>query len=719
MTQAEEVLEVKHLYHSNVPDDQHSPHAAKDRPQEDQQQPPHDGAVPNPNHSEQQHHQHRHHLHQPQQHQEIVREELEKDVQSDGRPVADGEMVSTVDSEPFESREKTTPQWHPHVYANPPKQPPTPHSIMDILGWKGCSLKAPKPVAVLDPGSRERREDDKLIARPKDSFFWNRPIVVVDAEQRQPVDEEEDNITVDQDDEEEEEDVEDVEDVEEEDTSVRHRTPSPVEDEPLNLCISKVSPAFGLLSSSSCRPPSLLATTTTAATTATTVAATDLRSKITSEEESTQESTQSSFRRSASRGLPPQQLQPAAPPTKRPRSVLPPAPQSSDADSDVCMSNDSSIDGRFANGSGGVATSGSGGSVVTTSTMASLFSLPKAIGDGSVGGADDAEPASTGGMSGGGGHHRRKKKARTTFTGRQIFELEKQFEVKKYLSSNERTEMAKLLNVTETQVKIWFQNRRTKWKKQDSSGSGPGAAGEAGASSTAAITTAQSPKDSSNSSNSSSGGGGGGNAKPSGSGRISTSAASTSTPITSGLISTREDPKPKPPASWIGSGEPRIDGGVPVEVLSRTKSRSYGKSSATRSSSKNQTTNAAAAAAVRTSANQPQQQMMLLPEPTLEPSSIQGLKALISDHHQRHRPRHHPSTSGSTGGGVELRNGRDSSADDEEETSSAEPSSRRKKSTSAAAAAVLQLPPPPSASSVISAVATPPIATTSCIGGGL
>ncbi|CAO1430979.1 unnamed protein product [Diamesa hyperborea] len=66
----------------------------------------------------------------------------------------------------------------------------------------------------------------------------------------------------------------------------------------------------------------------------------------------------------------------------------------------------------------------------------------------------------------------RKKKARTTFTGRQIFELEKQFEVKKYLSSSERTEMAKLLNVTETQVKIWFQNRRTKWKKQDNLTSG-------------------------------------------------------------------------------------------------------------------------------------------------------------------------------------------------------------------------------------------------------
>ncbi|XP_066953099.1 homeobox protein ceh-22-like [Macrobrachium rosenbergii] len=75
-------------------------------------------------------------------------------------------------------------------------------------------------------------------------------------------------------------------------------------------------------------------------------------------------------------------------------------------------------------------------------------------GSGSVGEADGAGD-------------RKKKKARTTFTGRQIFELERQFELKKYLSSSERAEMAKLLNVTETQVKIWFQNRRTKWKKQD------------------------------------------------------------------------------------------------------------------------------------------------------------------------------------------------------------------------------------------------------------
>ena len=51
----------------------------------------------------------------------------------------------------------------------------------------------------------------------------------------------------------------------------------------------------------------------------------------------------------------------------------------------------------------------------------------------------------------------KKKKARTTFTGRQIFELEKQFEQKKYLSLSERARMAALLSVTETQVRYLQQ----------------------------------------------------------------------------------------------------------------------------------------------------------------------------------------------------------------------------------------------------------------------
>lgn len=61
-------------------------------------------------------------------------------------------------------------------------------------------------------------------------------------------------------------------------------------------------------------------------------------------------------------------------------------------------------------------------------------------------------PISSDGQPDDGDAKSKKKKARTTFTGRQIFELEKQFEMKKYLSSSERSEMAKLLNVTETQV---------------------------------------------------------------------------------------------------------------------------------------------------------------------------------------------------------------------------------------------------------------------------
>ena len=48
----------------------------------------------------------------------------------------------------------------------------------------------------------------------------------------------------------------------------------------------------------------------------------------------------------------------------------------------------------------------------------------------------------------------KKKKTRTTFTGHQIFELEKQFELKKYLSSSERSEIAVQLKVTETQVQL-------------------------------------------------------------------------------------------------------------------------------------------------------------------------------------------------------------------------------------------------------------------------
>lgn len=66
--------------------------------------------------------------------------------------------------------------------------------------------------------------------------------------------------------------------------------------------------------------------------------------------------------------------------------------------------------------------------------------------------------------SGGGGKPRR---ARTAFTYEQLVALENKFKTTRYLSVCERLNLALQLSLTETQVKIWFQNRRTKWKKQN------------------------------------------------------------------------------------------------------------------------------------------------------------------------------------------------------------------------------------------------------------
>lgn len=52
------------------------------------------------------------------------------------------------------------------------------------------------------------------------------------------------------------------------------------------------------------------------------------------------------------------------------------------------------------------------------------------------------------------------RKARTAFTDHQLAQLERSFERQKYLSVQDRMELAASLNLTDTQVKTWYQNRR-------------------------------------------------------------------------------------------------------------------------------------------------------------------------------------------------------------------------------------------------------------------
>ncbi|XP_049813703.1 homeobox protein BarH-like 2 [Schistocerca nitens] len=110
---------------------------------------------------------------------------------------------------------------------------------------------------------------------------------------------------------------------------------------------------------------------------------------------------------------------------------------------------------------------------LSTAASTASAAAPRTAGSASaVAACRRTNPSASGEKGGAGSSEGRKqsagkcKRVRTIFTPEQLERLEAEFERQQYMVGPERLYLAHALQLTEAQVKVWFQNRRIKWRKQ-------------------------------------------------------------------------------------------------------------------------------------------------------------------------------------------------------------------------------------------------------------